>query len=347
MIKIVSIVGARPQFVKASVLRQLFQNDDDFQEILIHTGQHYDVSMSDIFFEQLNIAPPEYKLGINGKGHGEMTGRMLMEIETVLEVEKPQACLVYGDTNSTLAGALAAAKLHIPVIHVEAGLRSFNKSMPEEINRIMTDHVSDLLFCSTDISIRNLQKEGITKNVFPVGDIMYDATLHAMEACKKIESVQGVDIRDKRFAVCTLHRAENTDDEAELRAIIAYLQDQGQTYEIILPLHPRTKKALETFEISTEGITLIGPVSYIEMQALLFACAMVFTDSGGLQKEAYFHQKPCVTLRGETEWVELVEAGWNRLWRGDDFLPRRPISEYGRGHCGELIKGHLRDYFLS
>lgn len=347
MLKIVTIVGARPQFVKAAVLRELFEMNDKIQEVLIHTGQHYDVSMSDVFFSDLNIKPAEYKLGINSGGQGQTTGRMTEEIERVIIAEKPDAVLVYGDTNSTLAGALAASKLHIPVIHVEAGLRSFNKRMPEEINRVLTDHVSELLFCSTHAGVENLKRENIQDNVVLVGDIMYDATLKAIRNISDIESIQGVDLRQDNLAACTVHRAENTDDETTLRKLIEYLDQQCDTYNVVLPVHPRTSKALEQFDISTGRITTIEPVGYHHMQALLNASKMVFTDSGGLQKEAYFHQVPCVTLRNETEWVELITAGWNRLWSTPDFKrPRQNVEEYGTGNCGQKIIQQIERFFL-
>jgi len=262
--KILSVVGARPQFVKASVLRKLFKASDDFEEILVHTGQHYDVNMSDVFFDELNIAAPDVKLSINGGGQGQMTGRMLESMEAVLLDHKPDACLVYGDTNSTLAGALAAAKLHIPVIHNEAGLRSFNKAMPEEINRILTDHVSDLLLCPTGTGVENLKAEGITDNVHMVGDIMYDATLDAIKDIgTSITHVQGIDLSTDNLAVCTLHRAENTDDAQQLARLVSYLNQQCEEYKVILPLHPRTKKAFETHKIDAGKITLIEPVGYM------------------------------------------------------------------------------------
>lgn len=341
MKKIVTIVGARPQFVKASVLRKLFDKSSDFTEVLVHTGQHYDTSMSDIFFEELSINPPEHHLSINGGGHGEMTGEMLASIEKILIAEKPDACLIYGDTNSTLAGALAAAKMHIPVIHVEAGLRSFNKAMPEEVNRILTDHISDQLYCSTYMSLENLKDENITDGVYHVGDIMYDATLDAIARAEGITEVKGVSLKADNIAACTLHRAENTDSEPRLRAIIDYLNAQCNEYDIILPLHPRTRNALAKYNMDVGRIKTIDPVGYMEMQALLAAAKIVFTDSGGLQKEAYFHGTPCVTLRDETEWVELIDHGWNKLWTEADFKPRKAITEYGDGKSGEKILAHM------
>ena len=344
--KIVSVVGARPQFIKAAILRRAFDKHAAIDEIMIHTGQHFDDMMSDVFFNELEIRKPDHAFDIHGGGHGQMTGRMLEAIESVLDAEKPEACLVYGDTNSTLAGALAAAKMHIPVFHVEAGLRSFNKKMPEEINRIMTDHVSDLLFCSSFEGLENLHNENITNGVLHTGDIMYDAVLHIKRSSASIRTVGGVDLNGNPIAACTLHRAENTDKKERLESIVAYLNDEADGLEIVLPLHPRTKNALEKFNVSLGNIRAIEPLGYRDMQALLGASEMVFTDSGGLQKEAYFHGKPCVTLRDETEWVELIEHGWNRLWNVPDYKPRRPIAEYGEGNAGKKIVKEIEQYFF-
>lgn len=342
MLKILSIVGARPQFVKASVLRRAFDASDDFHELLLHTGQHYDVKMSDIFFEELDIRKPDIRLRVRGGSHGAMTGKMLEEIEAQLLENRPDACLVYGDTNSTLAGALAASKLHIPVIHIEAGLRSLNKRMPEEINRVLTDHASELLFSPTVSGVTNLKNEGITRNVFAVGDIMYDATLASLPKARAIKEIQGIDLRKSPLAACTIHRAENTDTYEALSKIMDWLNAQCDDYNVVLPLHPRTKNALVDYGLSTGRITTIEPIGYYEMQALLAASEMVFTDSGGLQKEAYFHGKPCVTLRDETEWVELIEAGWNRLWSKNYVTPRTAVEEYGNGQSAALILDTIR-----
>lgn len=345
MIKVVSIVGARPQFVKAAVLRKAFEAAQETTEILVHTGQHFDKNMSDVFFKDLEIRPPEYFLDIHGGSHGTMTGRMMEQIDLVLDKEKPDACLVYGDTNSTLAGALCAAKMHIPVIHVEAGLRSFNKKMPEELNRITTDHLSDLLYCSTYESITNLKNENIHQGVKHVGDIMFDAVQFMKTRISNIAQVQGVDLATDNIALCTLHRAENTDDKARLQEIIEYLKRHTETYQIVIPLHPRTKNAAEKYSISLDDFTVIDPVGYSEMQALLGASNLVFTDSGGLQKEAYFHGIKCVTLREETEWVELITHGWNRLWREKSYAPQKDISEYGIGNTGDLIVSDIISHF--
>lgn len=346
MKKIVSVVGARPQFVKAAVLRNLFDASSDFSEYLIHTGQHYDHIMSDIFFEELGIRAPDHKMQLENRGHGSMTGEMLGGIEGVLLSEKPDACLVYGDTNSTVAGALAAAKLHIPVIHVEAGLRSFNKLMPEEINRVLTDHVSDLLFCSTSESIMNLRNENIMLGVHHTGDIMYDAVLLVKKQTESITHVAGIELAKEDYAVCTLHRAENTDDMDRLKAILDFLNRHCEDRGIILPVHPRTRNAVDNFGLDFGDIRTIEPVSYFQMQALLAGSKAVFTDSGGLQKEAYFHRKPCVTIREETEWVETIKCGWNRLWNIENYEERKPIVEYGDGNSGRkmvhLIAQHLK-----
>jgi UDP-GlcNAc3NAcA epimerase len=334
---VVSVVGARPQFVKAAVVSKALR-EHGIRESLVHTGQHHDSQMSEVFFQELDIPPPAHNLGIHGGGHGDMTGRMLGGIERILLDEKPDWMLVYGDTNSTLAGALAAAKLHVPIAHVEAGLRSFNRRMPEEVNRVLTDHVSALLFCPTHAAVHNLKNEGITKGVHMVGDVMMDATLAGV-AIAKVQSriLQTLGLAEGGYAVATIHRAENTDDPGRLREVVGYLEERAGERPVILPLHPRTKGALAATGIKLSGVRLIEPVGYLDMQRLLAGCAEVFTDSGGLQKEAYFHHKPCTTLRDETEWVETVEAGWNRLWHGPAYKPRREIEEYGGGRASERI----------
>lgn len=286
---------------------------DDISEVLVHTGQHYDANMSDIFFEELEIPRPDHHLGIGGGPHGQMTGRQLEAIETVLLSEKPEMVLVYGDTNSTLAGALAAVKLHIPVAHVEAGLRSFNRKMPEEINRILTDHAADLLFAPTQTAMANLAKEGLTgERLHLVGDVMYDAAIFYRERAQKPDWFDDLPVTDGNFVLATIHRAENTDDPVRLSGIFEGLARSERP--VILPLHPRTRKKLADLGISpASNLHLVNPTGYLEMIWLEMHCAVVATDSGGVQKEAYFHGKPCVTLRDETEWVELVEAGVNVL----------------------------------
>ena len=315
MQKILTIIGARPQFIKASVVSRAILQTDGINEIMLHTGQHFDSNMSDIFFNQLNIPRPDIQLDIHGGSHGEMTGRMLAEIEKALLNHKPDRVLVYGDTNSTLAGALAAAKLHIPVAHVEAGLRSFNMQMPEEINRILTDQISDVLFCPTDTSVRNLINEGFVNKavqVLKVGDVMQDSALLFTEKAVAPSYDLPTD-----FILATLHRAENTDNPQRLAAIINALNTLHKSGRpVVLPLHPRTRKqiAQHGFELN---VNLIDPVGYFEMVWLLDHCNLVLTDSGGVQKEAFFFGKACVTMRDQTEWVELIEAGANELVGAD------------------------------
>ena len=335
--KILTIVGARPQFIKAApVSVALAARGVD--EIFIHTGQHFDDNMSSVFFRELGLDEPDYHLGISGGSHGAMTGQMLAACETVMREQKPDLVLVYGDTNSTLAGALAGAKLNIGIAHVEAGLRSFNRQMPEEINRVLTDHVSRFLFCPTRTAVTNLAQEGIRAGVLQTGDVMYDAVLQSARAAKDTSRIlQRLNLRDGGYAVATVHRAENTDDESRLRAIFAWLAARAAELPVVLPLHPRTRQALERSGLEPRGMVLTTPVSYLDMARLLSGAAAVFTDSGGLQKEAYFHRVPCVTLRSETEWVETVEAGWNRLWQGPDYGARRDILDYGDGHAAEKI----------
>jgi len=308
--KIVTIIGARPQFIKAASLSREILKQEGVEEIIVHTGQHFDANMSKIFFDEMQIPKPHYNLAINSLGHGAMTGRMMEEIEKVLLTEKPDWLLVYGDTNSTLAGALAAKKLHIKVAHVEAGLRSFNMKMPEEVNRILTDRISDVLFCPTQQAIDNLEKEGyknIDCKVVNVGDIMYDSALFFSTLSKE---------NDKRipsnYVLATVHRAENTDDPIKLKNIFEALDSIHKKFPVVLPLHPRTKKLLEVHSVSTQ-IHLIEPVGYLEMVSLIKNSKAVITDSGGLQKEAYFFKKQGFTLRDQTEWVELIAAGCNQL----------------------------------
>jgi len=330
--KIITIIGARPQFIKASVVSRSFVEQTALQEIIIHTGQHFDTNMSDIFFEQLSIPRPAYQLDINSGSHGEMTGRMLAEIEHVIMAEKPDRVLVYGDTNSTLAGALAAAKLHVPVAHVEAGLRSFDMSMPEEINRILTDQVSDLLFCPTQTAVDNLVSEGFERKpveVLKVGDVMQDSALMFAEHASPPE---GFVIGDG-FVLATLHRAENTDDPARLAAIVNALNEVNDTIApIVLPLHPRTRGAIAKAGLSLD-VHLTDPVGYLEMIWLLRRCGLVLTDSGGVQKEAFFFGKACVTMRDQTEWVELVNVGANELAGAD----KDKIVSAAARHIGRIV----------
>lgn len=309
--KLVTILGARPQFIKAAAFSRAAKSRKNVQEIIIHTGQHYDTNMSDVFFEQMQIPKPDYFLEIVSKFHGEMTGRMIEAIEKVLLKEKPDIILVYGDTNSTLAGAIAAKKLHIKIAHVEAGLRSFNMDMPEEINRILTDRISDFLFCPGNKAIENLAKEGFDNfesSVHDVGDIMKDVA----SFYSPFEKKPFFQIPDQ-FVLATIHRAENTDNKAKLIALFEGLTEVSAELPVILPLHPRTKAKIKTLNLHfPPSVQIVDPIGYLEMIYLLKRCKLVVTDSGGLQKEAYFFSKPCITTREETEWLELVEAGYNQ-----------------------------------
>lgn len=353
--KIVTIIGARPQFIKAAVVSRAIAETENLEEIIVHTGQHFDSNMSDVFFEEMAIPRPQYNLNINGLGHGAMTGQMLEKIEEVLLKEKPDWVLVYGDTNSTLAGALAAKKLHIKVAHVEAGLRSFNMDMPEEINRILTDRISDILFCPTDTAVSNLEKEGyenIKCEISQVGDVMQDAAIFYSQKARKPET----DIPSE-FALCTVHRAENTDSPERLSNIFAALEEISKEIPVVLPLHPRTKAKLTAaeYDFQNSNIIFIAPVGYLEMVWLLSNCNFVLTDSGGLQKEAYFFSKPCITMRDETEWVELVNNGFNELVGAQkdkitsaalasDKSTKMDFSKrlYGNGDAGKVIINKLK-----
>ena len=315
MIKIITIIGARPQFIKAAAVSRTIIQHDDIQEIIVHTGQHFDANMSDVFFKEMDIPKPKYNLNINSLSHGAMTGQMLEKIETVLLKEQPDWVIVYGDTNSTIAGALSAKKLHIKVAHVEAGLRSYNMAMPEEINRILTDRISDLLFCPTDTAINNLKKEGFDTfncKIIKTGDVMQDAAIYY----SKKEQKPNINFSDN-FILATIHRAENTDDPVRLQNIIEALNDIAREIPVIIPLHPRTAKIIQQSSHlrrdKIQNLMIIKPVGYLEMVYMLNRCQLVMTDSGGLQKEAFFFKKPCITLRDETEWVELVEHGFNTL----------------------------------
>ena len=336
--KVVTVVGARPQFVKAAVVSRVFAAHDEVKEILVHTGQHFDANMSDVFFEEMSIPKPQYNLNVNGLSHGAMTGQMLEKIEEVLMKENPDWVLVYGDTNSTLAGSLAAKKLHIRVAHVEAGLRSFNMQMPEEINRILTDRISDVLFCPTDVAIRNLKREGFDyfpSQIVKNGDVMQDAAVfYSTKAQKPV-----FDLPEK-FVICTLHRAENTDDKERLSEIISALEDISRKCVVVLPLHPRTRAKLAdvNFDFQKSSIRFINPVGYLEMVWLLKHCSIVMTDSGGLQKEAYFFGKYCITLRDETEWVELVDNHFNILSGSD-----RGRILYSYDHLSDNMKGNFEN----
>ena len=359
MIKILTIVGARPQFIKAAMIsRSVVEHNRRgvnpiIVEEIIHTGQHYDANMSDIFFQQMQIPEPAVNLGAGTGMHGEMTGRMLSQIEQEIVTRNPDWVLVYGDTNSTLAGALAAAKLHVPVAHVEAGLRSFKKRMPEEINRILTDHVSSLLLCPTHAAVANLGNEGITRGVHHVGDVMYDAALIFGEiAGRKSAILRDLSLTPGKYHLATVHRAENTDDSSRLQSIIKAFHVLEES--VVLPLHPRTKKILQSISpsplTSRSSLRIIDPVSFLDMVQLEKHAKCILTDSGGVQKEAYFHGVPCVTLREETEWVETVNAGWNQVVGTDTekiiaavhrARAGLTITEYGQGNSADDILRHL------
>ena len=364
MRKIITILGARPQFIKASVVSHCIKKNTQLKEIVVHTGQHFDANMSNVFFAELGMDNPKYQLNIHGGLHGEMTGRMLNEIEKVLLVEKPDAVLVYGDTNSTLAGALASIKMHIPVAHVESGLRSFNMAMPEEINRILTDRVSRWLFVPTNVALQHLTREGFaSEQIIVVGDVMYDVALyHGSRVSAEGRQLERHGLRPKKYVLATVHRAENTDCPIRLQNIFNALLKLSSILTVIVPLHPRTKKILESSElyesiIKSNSLILTDPVGYLDMVQLEKYATLIATDSGGVQKEAFFYRVPCVTLRDETEWVELVEAGWNRLAPPvdtDTLLSAfyesigssgKEIRPYGDGNAASLIVDYLiRDF---
>lgn len=348
--RVLTIIGARPQFIKAAPLSKALR-ENNVEEFLLHTGQHYDPQMSDIFFEELNIRKPDLNLHIQGGSHGQQTGRMLESIEETLHAKKPDRVLVYGDTNSTLAGALAAAKLHIPVDHVEAGLRSFNKKMPEEINRILTDHVSSLLFTPTTTATNNLKKEGVSEEqIYEVGDVMFDA-VKLFSPLANNNVLETIGLTTKPYYLATIHRAENTDNLNNLKAILQAFEVISEDVPIVLPLHPRTKEKLKNLNVEIKNIMIINPVGYLEMLTLTQNAVCVLTDSGGLQKEAYFAKTPCITLRDQTEWIELIESGWNHLLpvtedlietlksriKETEMTPQSSENLYGKGDASQHI----------
>jgi UDP-GlcNAc3NAcA epimerase len=324
-LKIITVVGARPQFIKAAAVSRAILDTAatrpglSLSEKIVHTGQHFDHNMSQTFFDELSIPAPSFNLDIHGGGHGQMTGRMLEQIEPILIAERPDWVLIYGDTNSTLAGALAAAKLHIPVAHVEAGLRSFNRRMPEEVNRVLADQVSTLLLCPTQQAVKNLEREGVQRGVYNVGDVMYDAALFYGDMADAAgPAVVRLGLEDRRFVLTTCHRAENTDDPARLGQIVQALNLLAQEMPVVLPVHPRTRKILGIQGlVLSPAVIVCDPLPFLDMVQLERAAALILTDSGGVQKEAYFYGVPCVTMRDETEWVETVAAGWNRLVGAD------------------------------
>jgi UDP-GlcNAc3NAcA epimerase len=361
-----TVVGARPQFVKASVVSRVLRSRPGVTEMLVHTGQHYDHGMSDVFFRELAIPKPDVNLGVGSDSQGAQTARMLEGLERLMVEGRPDWVLVYGDTNSTLAGSLAASKLGIPVAHVEAGLRSFNRVMPEEINRVVTDHLSCLLFAPTDAAVENLSREGIAGcRVLMVGDVMYDAALfYSRHAAKGESPALNLGIEPKAYVLATIHRAENTDDAGRLAAVFGGLARLAAEVPVVVPLHPRTRKALSALPggmVATQALSLIEPVGYLDMLLLEKNARLIVTDSGGVQKEAFFHGVPCVTLRGETEWVELVQSGWNELvfpvsaehvHQGAHRALARavPIERpqfYGRGRAAEEIADALLNRTLE
>lgn len=306
--KIAGIVGARPQFIKLAPVLKEMTTASEVQEVLIHTGQHYDYEMSEVFFKELGLKEPDYHLGVGSGSHGYQTAEMMKRIEDVLIKEKPEIVMVYGDTNSTLAGALAAVKLHIKVAHVEAGLRSLNKRMPEEINRVLTDHISDILFCPTKTAVSNLNKEGINNGVYLVGDVMYDAVLEYVKLAEKRSHIlDELNLCSRSYAFATVHRAENTDSKTHLRGILEGLDMVSESVmPVIFPVHPRTLNKIEDYGLRIKHVRFIRPVSCLDMLMLEKNARIIFTDSGGVQKEAFFFKVPCITLRQETEWVETV-----------------------------------------
>ena len=345
-LKIITILGTRPQLIKASSLSNLFKKNRKIKEIIVHTGQHYDYEMSDIFFKELNIPKPKYNLNIKSKYHGEMTARMILGIEKILIKEKPDYTVVYGDTNSTLAGAIASKKLLIPVIHIESGLRSYNKKMPEEINRVLTDHCSDILFTPSKLANLNLKKENINKSsIYEVGDIMYDIFLNHYKKLKKNNNFISSDI------LVTIHRPENTNNFSKMLNIIKNLNELSKMYKILFPIHPRTKKILKQFDVFkliNKQVKIIKPLEYTETIKHLKYCKLLITDSGGLQKEAFFSKTQVITIRGQTEWPETIEAGWNRLVKPNNFsiydnvlksISKKGYNKrpYGKGNAARLI----------
>jgi UDP-GlcNAc3NAcA epimerase len=353
--KILTIVGARPQFIKAASVSREFEKYNEIQEVIVHTGQHYDTSMSEVFFTELKIPPPKYQLNFGGLSHGSMTGLMIQKIEEVAIIENPNWVLVYGDTNSTLAGAIVASKLGIKLAHVEAGLRSFNMNMPEEINRIIADRVSNLLLCPSKAALQNLHIEGFSKfdcKFVNVGDVMLDG----VNFYKKFSKKPKVEV-DDHFILCTLHRAGNTDNKEKLKNILEALNEISIKSQVVLPLHPRTFKIIQNLKLNVDNLTLIEPIGYLEMIWMIDNCSLVMTDSGGLQKEAYFFDKRCVTLRDDTEWTELVENGVNTLVGSNKIKILQacrdninlnfgsiPLDIYGKGDASNKVVNELINF---
>jgi len=360
--KVLTIIGARPQFIKAATVSREIAQRDNITEYLVHTGQHYDANMSEVFFTEMDIPEPDTNLEIGSASHGEQTGKMLSELEREMLEQNPDCVLVYGDTNSTLAGALAAAKLNIPVCHVEAGLRSFNRSMPEEINRILTDHASSLLFAPTQTALQRLQTEGISPDICMMsGDVMLDAALYYRDKAEASSTIiDDLELKSNTYILATIHRAENTDDPDRLARVMAELEQVAQVHSVVLPLHPRTQVKLKQHGLKPENIRIIEPLGYLDMVMMEAQAMLVITDSGGVQKEAFFHRKPCITLRTETEWTELVENGYNTLFSplaennkrlsdvvkhslSQDLNFDRPL--YGEGRAAAFIVDRIHTVF--
>jgi UDP-GlcNAc3NAcA epimerase len=364
LITIVTVVGARPQFIKAAPLSKALKKHTQLREVMVHTGQHYDSNMSETFFNELSIKRPDYNLRVGSGGHGQQAGEIMKKLEPILIENKPRLAIIFGDTNSTLAGAITASKLRIPVAHVEAGLRSFNRKMPEEINRIVADHLASLLFCPTTTSVRNLEKEGIRENVFNIGDIMYDVVLQFSSESEKGSSLlRDLELGKKDYILATIHRAENTDNRKRLFNIFSAFKELSREKVVVIPLHPRTRKMLHEYHIEDllKGLKVLEPVGFLDMLSLEKNALLIATDSGGVQKEAYFHRVPCVTFRDETEWIETLEAQWNTLVNVDSvdgiietvhessgFLgERQDIAEYGDGRTSEKIVHIIRKVCYS
>lgn len=356
--KILTVVGARPQFIKSATLSRLINLDknNNINEIIVHTGQHYDDNMSDLFFRELEIPKPKYNLQIGSGSHAQQTGQIMIGLEEIVNIESPDIILVYGDTNSTLAASLVSAKTSCKLVHVEAGLRSFRRGMPEEVNRIVTDCLSDILFCPTIIAKDNLTIEGKEDKAFVVGDIMYDSFLYYLNKLEINNVLSSFNLKDQQYFLVTVHRAENTDNPNNIKNIFSVLKTFLSNVDIVLPLHPRTKKVLKELNISLDGFNVIDPVSYQTMISLLSGSRLVITDSGGLQKEAYFSKTLCVTLRDETEWIETLDNGWNRIaspgLKSDIILKiksalkvdvhnLRYSENYGDGNAAKKIISHL------
>jgi UDP-GlcNAc3NAcA epimerase len=340
--RILTVVGARPQFVKAAVVGRAIAARPGLEEILVHSGQHHDDDMSSVFFDELGLAPPAWNLGIHGGSHAAMTGAMMVALEPVLEAVAPDLVLVYGDADTTLAAALVAAKAGVRLAHVEAGLRAFNPAMAEEINRVVVDRLSDFLFCPTARACANLAREGIDEGVHRVGDVMLDAAQSFAPLARARSSIlENIGVADGGYDLATVHRAETTDEAQRLAGVLDFLRTRPGP--VVFPCHPRTRRRIAEFGLSTDGLLVTSPLGYLDMMRLVMGARLLLTDSGGLQKEACFHRVPCVTLRSQTEWVETIESGWNRLWQGGDYAPRREVSDFGDGKAGEAIAAILAE----